>query len=143
MVYKPDCGPQGTKVYPSILHNREHTTTAAPVSSHRKAAPEQLDSGSGAALVRKGCATRSHWVWMARRAPSHWPGPVRRYWYGVHGPRNTFNHSLGSVRNRRRRFGRTPICDRRVLSTTVGEKRSPGQHLYSQQHTDCFILVHE
>ena len=37
-----------------------------------------------------GARVRSHCVRMASRAPSHCPGPCRRYWYGVHGPKKTF-----------------------------------------------------
>ena len=40
--------------------------------------------------VFMGARVRSHCVRMASRAPSHCPGPCRRYWYGVHGPKKTF-----------------------------------------------------
>lgn len=50
---------------------------------------ERLMSGFGSVttLVLIGWNTRSHWVRIAWRAPAHFPGPVRRYWYGVQGPK--------------------------------------------------------
>lgn len=45
---------------------------------------------------------------MALRAPPHFPGPCKRYWYGVQGPKKTSMASFGSERNRNRRLGFTP-----------------------------------
>lgn len=48
---------------------------------------------------------RSHWVKMAFLAPFHFPGPVRRNWYGVHGPKKMVKARRGSVRSRENRLG--------------------------------------
>lgn len=81
------------------------------VSSHREERTEALLSGSRTALVVNGWATRSHWVRIVCRAPAHCPGPLRRYWYGVQGPKTTWTQSAGSLRSNISRFGRTPICN--------------------------------
>ena len=39
---------------------------------------------------------RFHCVKMASRAPGHLPGPARRYWYGVHGPKKHLRANTGS-----------------------------------------------
>lgn len=81
------------------------------VSSQGRVRTDCLVFGSGTALVLKGWATRFHWLRIACRAPAHCPGPVRRYWYGVQGPKKTFTQSWGSLRSSVRRFGRTPTCN--------------------------------
>lgn len=40
-------------------------------------------------LVFRAWFMRSNWVKIALRAPSHFPGPIRRYWYAVTGPHRT------------------------------------------------------
>ena len=102
--------PCSTGVIP--FFDRIAIVTAPPnVSSQGKKGEDGPLSGSGTGLVLKGWATRSHWVRIAWRAPAHCPGPVRRYWYGVQGPKKTLTHSAGSLSSSLRRFGRTPICD--------------------------------
>lgn len=48
---------------------------------------------------------RSHWVKMAFLAPSHFPGPVKRNWYGVDGPKKMVKPRRGSVRSIENRLG--------------------------------------
>lgn len=48
---------------------------------------------------------RSHWVKMTFLAPSHFPGPVSRNWYDVHGPKKTVKARRGSVRSMENRLG--------------------------------------
>lgn len=86
------------KVPPNVINQDERRTNF-------------MASGSGTALVLKGLKTRSHCVRIACLAPAHCPGPVRRYWYGVQGPKKTFVQSTGSLRNRRRRLILTPTYD--------------------------------
>lgn len=96
----------------SFFDSRTAIVTAPPnVSSQGEKKTDGLLSGSGTALVLKGWATRSHWVRIACRAPAHCPGPVRRYWYGVQGPKKTLTQSTGSLSRSLRMLGRTPICD--------------------------------
>lgn len=96
----------------SLFLYRSTTIITLPpnVSSQGDNRMDGLVSGSGTSLVLKGWATRVHCVRIACRAPAHCPGPVRRYWYGVQGPKKIFTQSTGSLRSSIRRFGRTPTC---------------------------------
>lgn len=89
---------------------RNQQSSAAPdtvAAVHRPG--DHLGSASGTTLVLNGWTTRSHWVRMAWRAPSHRPGPTKRYWYGVHGPAKARQASLGSLIKSHSKFGRAPI----------------------------------
>ena len=50
-------------------------------------------------LVFRDISALSHCVKIASRAPLHLPGPVKRNWYGVQGPKKHENANLGSVIN--------------------------------------------
>lgn len=63
------------------------------------------DGGSSTVRVLVALIVRSHWVKMAFLAPSHFPGPVKRNWYGVHGPKKTVKARRGSVRSIENRLG--------------------------------------
>ena len=69
----------------------------------RKLAKGNGDSCTVRVLVT--LMVRSHWVKMAFLAPFHFPGPVRRNWYGVHGPKKMVKARRGSVRSRENRLG--------------------------------------
>jgi len=51
--------------------------------------------------VFSGCSTRSRDESIASLAPRHAPGPTRRYWHGVAGPKYTAMAKRGSVTSRR------------------------------------------
>lgn len=108
-------------IYINITLDRSTDAIAVPPNMSRQGERKKdgLVSGSGTTRVLKGWATRSHWVRMAWRAPAHCPGPVRRYWYGVHGPKKAFTQSTGSVSSILRRFGRTPTCDWKSIMRLV------------------------
>lgn len=55
--------------------------------------------------VRVALSVRSHWFKMAFLAPFHFPGPVKRNWYGVHGPKKMAKARRGSVRSIENRLG--------------------------------------
>ena len=59
--------------------------------------------------VLRGLMICSVWVRMSLRAPAHFLGPWKQYWYAVHGPNKTSTASFGSERNRNSRLGFTPI----------------------------------
>lgn len=107
-------------IFAAFLDSSTATITIPPyVSSWGEKRTHDLLPCSGTTLVLKGWATRSHWVRIAWRAPAHCPGPVRRYWYGVQGPKKTFTQSTGSLRSSLRKFGRTPTCDWKSIMVLV------------------------
>ena len=61
------------------------TSKARKLKTLSKLAKRDGDSCTIRVLVALN--VRSHWVMIAFRAPSHFPGPVNRNWYGVHGPK--------------------------------------------------------
>jgi len=101
----------------SVLDRMKAIATVPPSTSAQGEIADGLLSGT--ALVLKGWANRSHWVRIAWRAPAHCPGPVRRYWYGVQGPKKILTQSTGSVSSSVRRFGRTPTCDWKYIMRFV------------------------
>lgn len=76
---------------------------ASKLKSLRKLAKGDGDSCTIRVLVA--LRVRSHWVKMASLAPSHLPGPVKRNWYGVHGPKKMVKARRGSVRSMENRLG--------------------------------------
>lgn len=79
------------------------TSKARKLKSLSKLAKRDGDSCTIRVLVALN--VRSHWVMIAFRAPSHFPGPVKRNWYGVHGPKKMAKARRGSVRSRENRLG--------------------------------------
>lgn len=79
------------------------TSKARKLKSLSKLAKGDGDSFTIRVLVTLN--VRSHWVMIAFLAPSHFPGPVRRNWYGVHGPKKMVKARCGSVRSRENMLG--------------------------------------
>lgn len=88
-------------IYKKII--KMATSKARKLKSLSKFAKGDEDSFTILVLVTLN--VRSHWVMMAFLAPSHFPGPVKRYWYGVHGPKNMVKARHGSVRRMENRLG--------------------------------------
>lgn len=70
---------------------------------------EKQFKGSSTTRILMGFRTLSHCFRMAFLAPSHFPGPVRRYWQGEQGPKKIFIASMGSLRSRAGTLGLIPM----------------------------------
>lgn len=86
-----------------IYRKIRKTATSTTSKSVSKTAKGNEDSRT--VRVRVALSVRFHWFKMAFLAPFHFPGPVKRNWYGVHGPKKMANARRGSVRSIENRLG--------------------------------------
>lgn len=80
----------------------------APSKARKLKSLSKLAKGDGDSCtirVLVALRVRSHWVKMASLAPSHLPGPVKRNWYGVNGPKKMVKARRGSVSSMENRLG--------------------------------------
>ena len=81
------------------LQRTRYASIASTTTSMTLVLKDMPLGSAGRFLV--GLATLYHVVMMALRAPSHFPGPSSRYWYGVQDPKNMERARRGSFSSKR------------------------------------------